>query len=410
MTPKVVIHRDILSENDNSDLLQHVATVFWGIEECRVYAPSRATGRAIEWHDQFLVHSPSGIGSETDVTGELRTRTISLTRIALQDKENREEPKIAMSVSSKADPRKVFVVYGRNSAAHEAMFAFLRALDLAPMEWGEVIASTGEPTPFTGVALDSGFSVAQAAVVLLTGDDLARAGKRYLQKSDGVEERVLTPQPRPNVLFEAGMALGKYPERTVIVAVGQYRKFSDIDGRHIVHLSNSSASRQSLLSRLKLAGCPVKEENKTDWLKAGDFDAAIKDPDIIEGQSKFRLKLFSREAKEHLDATFKRKIWIELRNESDECLRLSQPAWRPGSAGIQASVRQGTFQLQLGSTWCPEKIGAPQINLPPGELCRLWIEPDKNLTMDYLRQICQSEQPLGALTMIANTEEITVQA
>ncbi len=48
---------------------------------------------------------------------------------------------------------------------------------------------------------------------------------------------------------EAGMALGKYPERTVFVSIGSYRKFSDIDGRHIVRLSNQVATRQTLADR-----------------------------------------------------------------------------------------------------------------------------------------------------------------
>src|SRR5881392_4039725 len=130
------------------------------------------------------------------------------------------------------DKRKVFVVYGRNSQARIALFAFLRAIDLDPLEWEQVIAATGKPSPFIGEALEAGFSIAQAAAVILTGEDMARLGKRYLKRDDSNDEKILTSQPRANVLFEAGMALGKYPNRTVLVSMGSYRKFSDIDGRH----------------------------------------------------------------------------------------------------------------------------------------------------------------------------------
>ena len=73
-----------------------------------------------------------------------------------------------------------------------------------------------------------------------------------------------------NVIFEAGLALGKYPERTILVQVGALKPFSDIAGRHFVRLRNSSKSRQELAQRLKLAGCEVNLSG-TDWHDAGLF-------------------------------------------------------------------------------------------------------------------------------------------
>ena len=70
--------------------------------------------------------------------------------------------------------RDVFVVHGRNEAARVAMFEFLRALDLHPMEWSEVRAQTGQASPYIGEVLDTAFSHARAIVVLLTPDDEAR--------------------------------------------------------------------------------------------------------------------------------------------------------------------------------------------------------------------------------------------
>ena len=113
-----------------------------------------------------------------------------------------------------ANPCCVFVVHGRNEAANNALFSFLRSIGLDPIEWEEAIALTGHGTPYPGEALEVAFSHAQAAVVLLTGDDMARLGTKFLKPSDKEYERDLTPQCRPNVLFEAGMAFGKHPERT----------------------------------------------------------------------------------------------------------------------------------------------------------------------------------------------------
>jgi predicted nucleotide-binding protein len=178
------------------------------------------------------------------------------------------------------DPRRVVVVYGRNAAARNALFSFLRSINLDPIEWGEAIRMTSNASPYIGDALNHAFANSQAAVVLLSGDDLARLGTRFIEDSDGTEERNLTPQPRPNVLFEAGLALGIHPERTVIVQIGRTRSFSDILGRHIIHLNNLPDCRHELVSRLKTAGCDVRVEGKTDWLHEGDFDAGAHHPDV----------------------------------------------------------------------------------------------------------------------------------
>lgn len=408
MGAKAIIEQRHLLESSYGDALRLIATVYLNGEEYRIYVPAKAQGDALDWLDNSYIRQSDGV-SEVGVDTPYRDRLLSSVREELE-----RGPALAVERSTRTmsgtttDKRKVFVVYGRNSKARTAVFDFLRAIDLAPMEWEQVIAATGKPSPFIGDALEAGFSIAQAAVVVLTGEDMARAGKRYLRPDDTNDEKVLTPQPRPNVLFEAGMALGKYPDRTVLISLGSYRKFSDIDGRHLVHLSNKAPSRQALVDRLKRAGCAVDTDNKSDWLERGDFDGAIEDADVAVGKSRIRLRAFKREYRFDAAAQFKRKIWIELRNESDECLLLRNPYWKNVPGGIDATIRSGTFQLQLGNTWCPEKIGAQQINLPPGDLCRLWAEPDEELQEPQLKQVTRSEAPFGSVVLNVNGEEITV--
>lgn len=171
--------------------------------------------------------------------------------------------------------RNVFVIHGRNGPARDAMFDFLRALGLNPLEWGQVVKLTGKGSPYIGEVLDTAFSNAQTVVVVLTGDDLARLRADLLDSHDPDYERNLTPQARPNVLFEAGMAFGRHADRTIMVQIGSVRPFSDVAGKHAVHFQGSAPQRAELRERLKTAGCAVADGG-TDWLKAGNFDEALK--------------------------------------------------------------------------------------------------------------------------------------
>jgi hypothetical protein len=164
----------------------------------------------------------------------------------------------------------VFVVHGRNEQIRKSMFEFLRALHLKPMEWNRMVELTGKGSPYVGEILDQAFEKAAAVVVLLTGDDEARLKEAY--RADGEEhEATLMPQARPNVLFEAGMAISRSQERTILVQVGALRDFSDIAGRHIIRLDNSAKARAALIRRLRTAHCPV-DDSGTDWLDSGNFD------------------------------------------------------------------------------------------------------------------------------------------
>ena len=175
-----------------------------------------------------------------------------------------------------ANSREVLVVHGRNGKARDALFQFLRAIDLHPLEWSEAVASTGKASPYIGEILDAAFSRAQAVVVLFTPDDEARLKEQYRDEGDPPHEIELSGQARPNVLFEAGMAMSRSEDRTVLIELGSLRPFSDIAGRHAIRLDHSSQRRQELAERLRTAGCPVNMSG-TDWHAAGDFESAISD-------------------------------------------------------------------------------------------------------------------------------------
>ena len=86
------------------------------------------------------------------------------------------------------------------------------------------------------------------------------------------EEATGRPQPRPNVIFEAGMAMASERPRTVFVQVGEMPAFSDLVGRHTVRFDGSERARGELAERLRGLGCDVNTSGD-HWRRAGDFSA-----------------------------------------------------------------------------------------------------------------------------------------
>ena len=215
---------------------------------------------------ELKVEALSGVGDQEEVTQEFITGP--------PGSEMETNPPPNQELTPPTDAREVFVVHGRNGKAREAIFAFLRSIGLHPLEWSEAVQSTGKPMPYIGEILDVAFSRAHAVVVLLTPDDEARLIGPLRGRTEPPHEINLIGQARPNVLFEAGMAMGRNEDRTIMVELGTLRPFSDIAGRHVIRLDNTTQRRQELAQRLELAGCPVNL-NGIDWHSAGDFEEAL---------------------------------------------------------------------------------------------------------------------------------------
>lgn len=162
--------------------------------------------------------------------------------------------------STKPDRRRnVFVVHGRDEQAADAVFELLRTLDLVPLEWERIVAATHHAVPFLGDVVHRATEQAQAAVVLLTPDDVVSLHRNLHEPDEPSHETHETCQPRPNVLIELGMVLAAYPERTVIAQAGAIRPIADIAGRNFVRIDGSQKALWKLAERLKVAGCAVDD-------------------------------------------------------------------------------------------------------------------------------------------------------
>jgi hypothetical protein len=169
------------------------------------------------------------------------------------------------------------VVHGRNLAARNAMYAFLLALGLSPIDWASAVRETGKGAPHNLEAARAAIEAAQAVVVVFTAEDEARLLPSLVSTSDSPEEADYRGQPRPNVLLEAGMAFALAPTRTIIVELGPVARASDLEGLNAVRITNGRVERWALRDRLVKAGCAIAEHHG-QFLEtglAGDFDAAV---------------------------------------------------------------------------------------------------------------------------------------
>jgi len=192
--------------------------------------------------------------------------------------------------------RTVFVVHGRNYVARDAVYDFLRSLDLTPLTWSGAVKLTGVGAPFVGDVVKTGMSASTAIIVLLTPDEETRLLPEYTNNSN---ESVMRYQPRPNVLFEAGMAMEIAKDKVILLKIGDVDIFSDISGLQYIEFTpnNVHKPRVELRQRLIGAGCDVNDLG-SDWIDAGRFfsekevdsQAHTKGgPEVVSGQPIFQV-------------------------------------------------------------------------------------------------------------------------
>lgn len=168
----------------------------------------------------------------------------------------------------------MFVVHGRDTKLNTDMYAFLSSIGIVPMEWDHAIkAAKGGANPIVGDVISQAMDRVQGVMILFSPDEETRIKSKLASEGDKRKGLHLKGfQPRPNVILEAGLALGAHSDKTILVQVGDIRDISDIAGKHMVHLSNSFADRKRLADRLESKLKFKVDITGTTWQKIGDFD------------------------------------------------------------------------------------------------------------------------------------------
>lgn len=191
-----------------------------------------------------------------------------------------EQPRSSTSTEGEAnsqpDPRRVFIIHGRNAAARLAIERFVQTLGLQAIDFDQLAADHG--AEFVGNIVRAGLQQAQGIVALFTPDEFAVLGASPLRGPHDAASDLQRWQARPNVIFEAGIAFGIARERTILVTLGsEVSLFSDIAGIHILRLNNSIESRKRF--RQKLIGVRCEVDQRSDaWTnpeQSGDFETCV---------------------------------------------------------------------------------------------------------------------------------------
>ena len=106
--------------------------------------------------------------------------------------------------------------------------------------------------------------------------------------------------------------MGWSEDRTILVELGRLRPFSDVAGRHVIRLGDSSQRRQELAERLQLAGCPINLSG-TDWHTAGDFTAALNSLEDVASSPEIAPEIAGQQSSQILET-------IQLSEEAMELL------------------------------------------------------------------------------------------
>ena len=179
--------------------------------------------------------------------------------------ENENEP---------SNRKKIFIIQGRNSPANKKMRTFIHDISLEPMDFSEARGYTGKPSPSVPEIIDAAFSNAQALIVFMTPDDIGFLDEKYRSSTDPDEETEPRHRCRQNVVFEAGMAMGRDPNRVVFVDLGNVKKWSDLI-THYVRISEEGKWKADLINRLKDAGCKINIKGDS-YMQNYDFMSTIK--------------------------------------------------------------------------------------------------------------------------------------
>jgi hypothetical protein len=168
------------------------------------------------------------------------------------------------AIQDMSEPRSVFIIHGHDLKVRDELVNFVKALGLETPSFEDHAGESSAPV-ILNVVLD-GIRDADLVIALFTAEEHAALYNPATGAYEGGRENESRWQARPNVIFEAGMALGLKGDRTILVTLGSYVKLlSDLAGVHYVDLTSKDAKKtlHKKLASLLEGVPPLKGKVKT---------------------------------------------------------------------------------------------------------------------------------------------------
>ena len=247
---------------------------------------------------------------------------------------------------------KVFVIHGHDIEARDQLVSLLRKVGLEWDSFDNVSARLGA-APFIADVIATGIRDAHAVVALFTPDEQAALYSPKTSEYQGSRAGGSRWQARPNVIFEAGLALGVARERMLMVTIGEdVELFSNIGGVHIIRLDtaggkqlflrklaviieNSAASLDSAEERVDFA--TVRRRRWPHYDEFARLERVLAEKKVGRPQARL-LEVMKTIAHETLDVDWRRRSPLEFADEIGErwpkMLVASEAAWWCIALGI----------------------------------------------------------------------------
>jgi hypothetical protein len=170
---------------------------------------------------------------------------------------------------------RVFVIHGRDLDAVEELVRFLTGLGLEHVSFEDVAAEG--TAPFIADVVISGIAAADVVIALFTPDEHAALYDPRTAAYIGESEGEARWQARPNVLFEAGVAMGVARNRTILATLGvDVALFSDVSGVHFVVLHRPAGKRLLYEKIRRLLPEAILNVSAVDDPEMGDFRRVLR--------------------------------------------------------------------------------------------------------------------------------------